>query len=78
MITALEQQILRDVLGGTRAQGITDENRVEHDAAILDLIRRQMISYNPKRPAQKFSLTYFGRTALREAESRINGPGAST
>ena len=68
VITAIEVMVLRNVRDNERTRGVTDANRKEHDAAVLSLIQRGLVHYNPKRPRQRFNLTVTGREALDMAE----------
>jgi hypothetical protein len=76
-LTEMEVMILRNVLDGDRTRGVTEDNRYEHDAAIVTLLKRGLLQYNQARPRQRFSLTVQGKAALDAAERvvtrRING-----
>lgn len=72
-LSVMEQMILRNVLDGDRMRGVTLTNQAEHDATVLSLLRRDLIRHNPKRPRQRFNLTFQGRAALDIAERKTNG-----
>lgn len=60
-------------VSGDRMRGVTLTNQAEHDTAVLSLLRRDLIRHNPKRPRQRFNLTFQGRAALDIAERKVNG-----
>jgi len=74
-LTEAELTILRNVRDGKRANGIDETNRRRHDEALVVLVRRGFVEYNPDRPLRfRFGLTDAGERALDAAESRhVNG-----
>lgn len=73
MITALEALVLRNVRDGERLRGVTDANKEDHDATVMDLIERRLIAYNPRRKTNKFWLTTLGaaEVAAYERSNRL-------
>jgi hypothetical protein len=65
-MTSLDLRILRAILDGKRGADVSDEERREHDVALVGLVQRGLVSYSPARPAQKFLLTATGRAAFDE------------
>lgn len=78
LLAPMEQMVLRNVLDGERLRGVTLANQDEHDQAVIRMLKRGLIQHNPKRPRQRFSLTFMGRSELVRAEKHaaatpING-----
>lgn len=67
-LSPMESMVLRNVLSNDRLVGITPDNKADHDAAVISLIKRGFVRYRPQRARQRFNLTAQGREALAAYE----------